>query len=174
VRTLAGILITLALLAPSAAVAEFEQDVKAAFLFKFLSYIEWPGSALGNPENPLVIGVLGAEEVCASLKQIVQGRQAQGRPIDVRCLKEGKSVAGVHMLFVGKPDAEQLRDLSKQSGVVLVSEVKDALDRGASINFVRVGENVRFEVALDAAARSGLKISSRMLTVALRVKGGPS
>jgi YfiR/HmsC-like len=160
-------------LAASPAFAELEQEVKAAYLFKFLTYVEWPQTALGDGA-PLVIGVLGDDDVYACLTKIVGGREAQGRAVEVRRLAVGQAPAGVHLLFVGRSAAVQLRRLGHPVGVAVVSDTAGALERGAMINFLRVGDNVRFEVAPEVAEVGGLHISSRMLAVAERVKVGPS
>ena len=158
------------LLSAPASSAELEKNVKAAYLYKFLSYVEWPATepAVGSP---LVIGVLNADDVYASLLPIVQGRQAQGHPVQVRTIKAGEAISGVHLLFVGRAASSELTRLAGQPGVLIVSEIEGGLEQGAMINLLRVGDRVRFEVAPGIAERGGLRISSRMLTVALRVKG---
>ena len=150
-----------------------EHEVKAAFLFKFLSFVEWPQEAMG--EGPIVIGVIGAEDVAAELQQIVPGRNAQGRVVSVRRLREAESVAGVHLLFLGRGESARLREivrLAPTQPVLLVCDWEDALGQGAVVNFLRGDGRVRFEVALDAAERRSLRISSRMLSVAQSVKPG--
>ncbi len=169
-RIVLGLLLTAVLQFSSAAAAELERDVKAAYLYKFLSYVEWPPTepAVGSP---LVIGVLDADEVYASLLPIVQGRQAQGHPVQVRTVKAGEAISGVHLLFVGRAASSELTRLAGHPGILIVSEIEGGLEQGAMINLLRVGDRVRFEVAPGIAERGGLRISSRMLTVALRVKG---
>jgi hypothetical protein len=156
----------------AAAAQPQEYEVKAAFLFKFLSFVEWPAQSFARAGAPLVIGVLGADEVHFALQEIVTGRSAQGRPLEVRKLKDGERTAGVHLLFVGRAAAAALPKLPPQPGLLVVSEADGALEQGAMINFLRVDGRVRFEVAPDAAERRGLRISSRMLAVAQHVKPG--
>jgi hypothetical protein len=147
-----------------------EQDVKAAFLYKFLSFVEWPAQSFARADSPLVIGVLAADEVQGSLEEAVQGRQAQGRPLQVRRVNAGERLAGVHLLFVGRAAAASLPKLAAPPGVLVVTESDGALEQGAMINFLRSDGRVRFEVAPDAAERRGLRISSRMLAVAHYVR----
>ena len=152
-----------------------EHEVKAAFLFKFLSFVEWPQAALGAPGAPLVIGVAGAEDAAAALEQMSAGRSAQGRPVEVRRLREGEPPTGVHMLFLARGQAQRLREIARVAPaqpLLIVCEWDGALDQGAAVNFVRADARVRFEVALDAAERRSLRISSRMLSVALNVRPG--
>jgi hypothetical protein len=169
-RALRLLVIAVALVAPGAARAEFEHEVKAAFLFRFLAYVEWPETAFPNNSAPIVVGVLGADEVEVALSAMVADRTAQGRPIEVRKLNEGDPPKGLHMLFVSSGVEVDLSRLARQPGLLVVSDDKSSLDHGAMISLVRVGSNVRFQVAPEAAERSGLRISSRMLAVAQLIK----
>jgi hypothetical protein len=164
----------LALSCAAGAQQPLEHEVKAAFLFKFPSFVEWPRAALGEAPAPLVIGVAGADDAAAALEQMSAGRGAQGRPLQVKRLQEGESIAGVHMLFLGRGMAPRLRDISRSTAgqpMLVVCEWDGALEQGAAINFLRTDGRVRFEVALDAVERRGLRISSRMLAVAANVRG---
>jgi hypothetical protein len=165
------LLAALGLLASCLAAAQpQEHEVKAAFLYKFLSFVEWPAQSFARADAPLVIGVLGADDVHFSLQEIVPGRSAQGRPLELRKLKDGERPAGLHMLFVGRGAA--LPKLGPQQGLLVVSEAEGALEQGAMINFLRVDGRVRFEVAPEVAERRGLRISSRMLAVAHNLRPG--
>lgn len=164
------LLVVGAIAAATGAAAETEPAVKAAYLFKFLSYIDWSGQPFDSPEAPIVIGVLGADEVQASLLDITRSHPAQGRPVVVRAVPPGDGCAGIHMLFVGRGAQAELDRLRGTQGLLLVSEADGALDHGAMVNLVRAGDHIRFEVAPEAAERSGVHISSRMLSVAQRVR----
>jgi hypothetical protein len=148
-----------------------EPGVKAAFLYKFASYVEWPASALGSPEAPFVIAVSGADDVAAELERILPGKLIHGHPAVVRRLREGESISGVHLLFVGRgqPSVRAMPRAAQQPGTLLVSESERGLELGSAINFVSVDDRIGFEVSVDAAERNGLKVSSRMLNVARRV-----
>lgn len=148
-----------------------ETSVKAAFLFKFASYVEWPDSAFGGADAPFVFGAMGAEDVAAELERIVQGKTIQGRRAAVRRVKEGESTAGLQMLFVARGLSNIRGALrgAQQPGLLVVTELERGLEMGSAINFVIVDDRVGFEVSVEAAERSGLKISSRMLNVARRV-----
>lgn len=153
--------------------ATLEDPVKAAFLYKFASFVEWPPQAFPAPDTPITIGVLGAERIAAELARMVAGRAAQGRSISVRRLAADESVAGLHILFVGRAEAGRLQRLAQAArphAVLLVTDSEGALGRGSMINFVLADRRLRFEIALDAAERSGLRLSSRLLSVALHVR----
>lgn len=152
-----------------------EAGVKAAFLYKFASYVEWPPAALPNPDTPFVFAVAGADEVAGELERIVPGKSVQGHPATVRRVKEGESLSGVHVLFVGRGHSN-LRELlraSRQPGVLIVTESERGLEMGSAINFVVSEDRVGFEVSVASAQANGLKISSRMLNVARRVVSQP-
>ena len=163
--------------AQPAAGARLERSVKAAFLYKFLGYAEFPPASFATPSTPLTIGVVGADALAAELTRIVAGRTAQARPIVVKTLRENEAVAGVHLLFVGGEDGARLRAILN-SGVpprmLVVTESDNGLQPGSVINFKIVEERVRFDVSLEAATRNSVKLSSRLLTVANHVhKGAP-
>jgi hypothetical protein len=146
-----------------------EAAVKAAYLYKFVGYIEWPPTAFAAPDAPVVIATLAADEVAAELESAVAGRQVNGRRVVVRRLREGEAPQGVHVLFIGRRagDGRAALRLAQQHRVLVVTET--GLDSGGAINFVVADDRVAFEVSLDAAERGGHRISSRMLAVARRV-----
>jgi uncharacterized protein DUF4154 len=173
VRRLGFALAALALAVPmTAAAAEPEHEVKAAFLFKFLTYVDWPDDAFPAPDAPIVIGVIDADDVRRALEEIIAGRTAQGRKVEVRKLKDPESVSGLHMVFVGRGSDAALSKLPRLPGLLVVGESDSALDRGAMINLLLVGDHVRFQVAPETAERRGLHISSRMLALAQHVDQG--
>lgn len=148
-----------------------EPAVKAAFLYRFAGYVEWPPAAFAQPETPFVIGVAGADDVAAELEKLLAGRAINNRRAIVRRIRDVESVRGVHLLFVGRAEASPrplLRE-AQQHGALTVTESERGLEAGSAINFVVAENRVGFEVSLDAAERSGLRISSRMLAVARRV-----
>jgi hypothetical protein len=153
-----------------------EYKVKAAFLYKFASYIEWPSEVFERPESPIVIGVAGADAMSDQLAQDVAGRSIGGRPVEVRKLRRGVPLSGLHVLFVGRSDRGSSDVLASTKGrpVLTVTESEDAFALGSMINFVVIDDRVRFDVALREAEIANLKVSSRLLRVARRVLGGPS
>jgi len=157
--------------------AALERTVKAAFVYKFLSYVEWPAGAFARPDAPIVIGVYGADDIGSELSQVVPGRTIADRPLEVRRVKEADPLTGLHVLFIGRAESNRIRELAqvaRQNSILVISESDNALDSGSIINLVLADGRVRFEVALDAAEKSGLKLSSRMLALARVVRTGGS
>ncbi|MCE3261856.1 MAG: hypothetical protein K0R43_935 [Pseudoduganella sp.] len=155
---------------PGAATPMLERSVKAAFLFKFLGYMEFPA----DPGPTLTVGVLGSDEVAAELARIANGRAVGNRTVSVRHLRDGEPLAGLHLLFVGADAAQPVQALraAEQNGTVTVTELENGLQSGSVINFRVVDERVRFEVSLPAAERSNVRLSSRLLSVAYHVQKG--
>lgn len=152
-----------------------ERSVKAAFLYKFIGYIEWPPAAFPGPDSPYVIGVADADTVAAELVQIAHGRTVNRRSVTVRKVSEEDELSGLHMLFIGRNAASrqaQLLEAAQQYSIVTVTETDDALAQGSVINFRVTEGRVRFDVSLPAAEKSDLKLSSRMLSVASSVQRG--
>ena len=154
-----------------------EYKVKAAFLYKFASYVEWPADVFERPDSPFVIGVTGADALADELAQILVGRSIGGRPVAVRKLRRGDPVSGLHILFVGRSNRGLPSDVlasAKGRPVLTVTESEDAFALGSVINFVIVDDKVRFDVALREAEQANLKVSARLLSVARKVVTGPS
>ena len=152
-----------------------ERGVKAAFLYKFVAYVDWPATAFSQADAPIVIGVMGADDIATELQQITASRTVNNRPIVVRRMHDGDSMAGLHMLFVGRSEAARLPALARaaqQRSVLTVTDSPGALDQGAVINFVMADGRVRFAISVEAADRSGLRLSSRLLAVAQSVRTG--
>ena len=152
-----------------------EPALKAAFLYKFAGYVEWPPTALISADAPFVIAVAGAEDVAAELERAVQGRTIHERRVEVRRLNATNGLRGVHVVFVGRgaPGARAILRSAEANGALTVTENDDGLAMGAAINFLHIDERIGFEVSLEAAERAGLRISSRMLAVARRVVPRP-
>jgi hypothetical protein len=154
-----------------------EYRVKAAFLYKFSAFVEWPPGVLTRPEQPFVIGVLNADALVDELVQVVAGRTVKTHPVAVRRLKPGDALDGVHMLFVGRSDVRRLTELlapARGRPTLVVTESSDWLAAGSMINFVIVDDKVRFDVAPPSAEQGALHISARLLTVARKVVMEPS
>ncbi len=179
---LRGVLAGAALLAGAPVLAQsggaaLERSVKAAFLYKFLGYTEFPASAFSDPAAPVVIGVVGSDEMGAELARIVAGRSINSRPIVVKQFRDSDTPGAVHLLFVAGADSAHAARVLRQASAgptLLVTECGNGLQAGSVINFKIVEERVRFDVSLDAADKNNIKLSSRLLTVANHVsKGAP-
>lgn len=173
----AALVMATAPMSARSAVTAMERRVKAAFLYKFLGYTEFPATVFADASAPVVIGVVDADELAGELARIVSGRTVQNRSIVVRQFREQEALAGVHLLFVGGSDGARLRQVLKAAQptpMLVVTEAENGLRQGSVINFKIVDERVRFDISLEAADKNSVKLSSRLLTVANQVhKGTP-
>lgn len=166
-----------ALLATSwAGAALFSADaVKAAFLYRFASYIEWPDDVSQN--GPFVIAVYGSEDVAKQLDGMLPRLSVRGQPAVVRRITKASELADVRILYVGPKQpltrSRALREAALAKPVLIVTDDEQGLDAGGVINFLGGTNNVRFEISLAAADRARLKISAALLSVAARVEKRP-
>ncbi len=147
------------------------EAVKAAFLYHFGSFIDWPQPA--KPSNAFEIAVLGDEAVFSALQHIAQEKQVKGRPLNVRRVDRLDDLGAPQIVFVGENHQKQLArlaDRTRSKSMLLVSDAENGLRQGAAINFLLREQKVRFEVSIPAAERAGLGMSSRLLNVAFRVE----
>lgn len=161
-------------LVPSVHAAEVpESSVKAAFLYKFLSYIEWPPETFASPSQPIEIGVLQDGPVASALEEIAAHSSFTTRPVHVRPLRFNSSLDGLHVLFIGSAARKRLPYFVSQAekrGIMTVTETNGATVSSV-IDFLIIDDRVRFNASLSAAKRAGVQISSRLLSVAETVHG---
>ena len=176
---IAALLLAAALMAPGSLAAQApraaEVQIKAAFLYKFGGFVEWPAASFARPDSPFTIGVLGADAMAAELERVAAGRTVQGRPVAVHKLRRGEPPAGLHVLFVGQQEAAKLAEVLaavKGTMPLVVTDSENGLAQGSMINFVSSEDKVRFDVALPPAERGQLRISARLLAVARKVVAG--
>lgn len=152
-----------------------EYQIKAAYVFKFLNYVDWPPQSAADA--PLQIGVIGARAMADELTGIVAKRTVNGRPVTVRRLRPGDATAELNLLFVARSESARLADIvaaTKDQGTLVVTESAEAPALGSAINFVVEDDKVRFDVAPRAFEKANLKVSARLLTVARKVLPGSS
>jgi len=153
-----------------------EQSVKAAYLYKFAGYVEWPDTRPTDAPTPVTIGVFGAASLAQELAQITIGRTVNDRPIDVRRVDFDDRLDDLQILFIGAQERNRLGELFatvQRLPVLTVTESEGALAQGSIINFTLDEQRVRFEVSLYAAELSRIRLSSRLLAVAQRVYRSP-
>jgi len=150
-----------------------EYQIKAAFLYNFAKFIEWPAEAFPNAGAPIIIGVVGEDPFGDVLDQTIQGKTVNGRPLAVRRLKGGQGLKACHIIFIGSSEkkhlSQVLEDL-KGSDILTVGETDRFTQLGGIINFIMDGDKVRFEINADTVERTRLKISSKLLTLAKVVR----
>ncbi|MGH8231304.1 MAG: YfiR family protein, partial [Steroidobacteraceae bacterium] len=148
------------------------EAVEAAFLYRFIGYVNWPPQPA--PDAPFTIAVLDDDAVARELQLLIGKRPVQNRVAQVRTIRNIKDLDGAQMLYIGVAHNDDLRRLiAPLAGrpVLIVTNAPDGLEAGGSVNFLLIDHRVRFEISLDASQSAGLRISSELLAVAIRVRG---
>jgi hypothetical protein len=152
-----------------------EYAVKAAFLYNFAKFVEWPAAAFRGPRDPMTLCVLGEDPFGGELDQTVDGKTALGRPIVVRRFAQPAGLEECRILFVSSSEGPRFaRVLAAVGGraMLTVGEEEAFARAGGIISFVVRQNRVRFQIDRAAAARAGLILSSRLLEVAEAVTEG--
>jgi hypothetical protein len=147
-----------------------EHRIKAAYLYQFGRYIEWPARAFAGSRSPFVIGAMEGNPIVADLDQIAEIKKIQDRPIRIQRFSSPGEVRGCHIVFLSASlPAETQEAIVRRvagHGVLLVGEAEKFLDWGGAIRFVVEENKVRIHIARKAAQREGLTISAKLLQVA--------
>lgn len=150
-----------------------EYALKAAFLYKFGLYVEWPSSAFSSSTSPINLCVAGQDPFGESLDKMVAGERINGRNVVIRRLKTVGRDSGCHILYIGGSDAQrgaQIIEDVRGNSVLTVSDARGSGSGAGIIDFVIADNRVRFDIDDEAAAQNGLVISSKLLSLALNVK----
>jgi hypothetical protein len=169
-------ILAVSLISPLFAADTYSEDaIKAAYLYRFAGYVNWPDPGTGN--TPFTIDVLGAPDIAKELRRLLPGHLIGNRTPQVREVTSLRDLGTAQILYVGAGRAHLLRGLVPVPGhasMLLITDEEEGLTAGSTLNFLTVDRKVRFEVSLTTADRWGLKISSELLGVAIRVQGTQS
>ena len=149
-----------------------ENDVKAAFLFNFTKFVDWPDAAFATTDEPLRICVVAEAAFTRSVDRIVAGETVKGRPLQ-RVTPSTAELTRCHVLYIGPAHlqtADQLLASVDRAPVLTVGDSPAFLAHGAAISFVVMNDRVRFDINPRAAERAGLMVSSKLLRVARQVE----
>ena len=167
-----GVAIVLMLVASQASAQQSEDSVKAIFLYRFASYVNWPAASFPNPQSPIVICVMGAGDFSASLNAAVRDQHAADRAFAVRTIDDTRQIAACHILYLADSE-DNVREALRASRTLPVLTVSDAdatPDMRGIVHFVVIDDRVRFHIDDARAAEAGLTISSRLLSLAVSVR----
>lgn len=148
-----------------------EYEIKAAFLYNFINYIDWPGNALPAGET-LTLGVVGDDPFGPALEPL-NGKVIKGRKLVVKKVATIPEAKTCQILFISpseKPRVPEILGQLKDAKILTISETEGFAERGGIINFIEERNKVRFEINADAARRTGFTISSELLKLARIVK----
>ena len=165
--------IVLSLARQISAQAVEESRVKAAYLYNFAKFVEWPPGVFQHPYDPAVICVVGDERTSGILEPAVFGKRANGRPLEVRRPRSAAELKSCQVLFIGFSDKERIAPLLnglERSSVLTVGQSDQFIRLGGMINLALKNSTIELEIDPEASSAAGLKISSRLLVIARLVK----
>lgn len=149
-----------------------EYAVKAAYLYKFAPFVEWPPRAFASASSPLQVCVLGRDPFGATLDRAVRGQRVDGRPVSVRRLQRVDASSGCHILYLGSSSSQTAPEaLRAVRGAPTLTVADNNGEPDAIIRFVVTGNRVRFDINTAAAAANGVTISSKLLSLATSLRG---
>ena len=154
--------------------APTEFQVKAAYLFNFLKFVEWPEDMPADLQSHWVIGIVGNQQLDDELTQVVSGKIVQGHLIQVKAFKPTEDLRGVHILFIGTSEKKQLPPILaslRGSSVLTVADMDNFVESGGMIQLVMEDNRVRLAIDVGATVRARLKVSSKLLALARVVTG---
>jgi hypothetical protein len=152
--------------------ADVAARVKAAFVYNFARFIEWPQAATHESVKIVVVGRGGG--LAGPLEEIVRGKTVAGRPLEVTRSVTSASIPRCDILLIERSETRHIKEIAQSLAgkpVLTVCDDADCLKEGAMIAFQLVDESVRFQINQEAAEHAGLKISSQLLKVALPASG---
>ena len=177
-RTVAALMVVSVAWTVSAAAQEesIEDDVKAAFLYNFTKYVDWPATAFQDAGDSFRMCVAASPKFVRTVENLITGETARGRPIQL-VTPELANVHRCHMLFTAAREASRfdaaLRSLSGRP-ILTVGESQALFDQGGAILLVVDDSRVRFDIDPRAIDKAGLTVSSKLLRVARRVREEPA
>ena len=149
-----------------------EYQIKAAFLYNFVKFVEWPDEALPDPSAPIALCVLGEDPFGVALESI-NDKTVKGRQLMVKRFVGLQDLKVCHILFISPSEEKDLAQILaslKNSSILTVGETEGFTQFGGIISFTMESNKIRFEINEDAAGRAGLKISSKLLNLAKVVR----
>jgi len=149
-----------------------ETLIKAAFLYNFAKFVEWPVDAFADDQTPLTLGILGKDPFGDALETI-RDKSVGGRRLEIKRSKTIQDLEKCHILFISGSEKNRVKMIFnglKGSNTLTVGDMESFAQRGGIINFISVDKKIRFEINVDAAMQTGLKISSKLLKLARIIK----
>jgi hypothetical protein len=146
-----------------------EYQVKAAFLFNFAKFVEWPPEAFAGTNSPIVLGILGKNVFGNDLEKTIRDRKVNNHAFQFTNFTSIADATNCHILFISPSEKENFSKIINglhNASTLTVSETEGFIKAGGMINFKFEGNNIRFEISDEAAKKAGLKISSKLLSLA--------
>jgi len=155
----------------SAAAQYTTTQVKAAFLFNFAKFTNWPTQHSPQQTGELIVGIMGRDPFGPAL-QPFRDYRIHGRPVRIRDISTLAEARGCHILFIAASESPRLRQILQQlpqSGLLTVSDIPGFAARGGMIELLKIDQRIRFIINLDASRKAGLTLSAHLLKLARNV-----
>jgi hypothetical protein len=146
-----------------------EYQLKAAFVYNFAQFTDWPEDVLADTSQPFVIGVLGTNYFGSALEEVVRGETVRGHKLHVEYYHAVEEIRTCHILFIGQSEDRRLEKILaalKGKPILTVSDIDKSAIRGVMVRFLTENNKLRFRVNVDSLAASHLTMSSKLLRVA--------
>jgi hypothetical protein len=146
-----------------------EYQIKAAFLFNFAKFVEWPSDAFSDTNAPIVIGVLGKNVFGSDLENTIRDKKVNNRIFKFKNFTAASEATNCHILFISSSEKENFAKIvtGLHRNILTVSETEGFIQAGGMVNFLIQDSKIRFQISDDAAKKAGLKVSSKLLSLAL-------
>ena len=157
-------------------IAPSEYQVKAAFIYKFASYVQWPAASPGNAARPFTIGILGEDPFGPSFEEIVRGQKVGQRPVRLVRFADVDDFTQCDILFISASEQLKVRRILatlRGAPVLTVADMDGFAERGGMINLTNEGKRIRFAINVAAIEHARLKAASQLLRLATIVHGSP-
>jgi len=145
-----------------------EYQLKAAFLFNFAQFVQWPATSFTDGSAPFCIGILGDDPFGGALEETIQGETINNRRLKVQHAQNFEDLQDCQLIFISRSQEGHLAEIFSKldsKPILTVSEIDRFAQSGGDINFYLQGGKVRFEINPSSARRVGLKISSQLLNL---------
>lgn len=143
-----------------------EYQVKAAFLYNFVQFTEWPADAFSDTNSPIVIGILGDDPFSGDLDNLVRGEKVNNHPLVVQRYHQVEEIKACQILFISQSEAKRLEQIFarlKNRSILTVGDIDGFAQRGGMIRFITENNKIRFRINVAAAKAASLTISSKLL-----------
>jgi YfiR/HmsC-like len=150
-----------------------EYQLKAAFLFNFAKFVDWPPSSFAGPQAPFTICIFGNDPFGQAVDSTLKGQSIRGRAVNIRRIQEVTQLRHCQIAFVGASEQHHVHEIVQSlrgASVLLVGESRGFAAEGGAIQFQMEDNRVRFSINPDAAERARLRVSSKLLSLATIVR----
>ncbi len=151
-----------------------EYQVKAAYLFNFLKFVEWPDDPPAEPRTKWVIGFVGDTPIGDELTRLAEGKNVLGRDLQVKKFPAADNLRSCNILFISESEKKRLPAILAElrgSSVLTVADMDNFIGGGGMIQFMVEDARVRVAIDMGATSRAHLKVSSKLLALARVVAG---